>query len=82
MELRRVISVYEKIGEKFLREYSLDDVPLERLKEIIAMKDDDPELFNVYAVGEKELSELAFIVPQLKALDINHVELFYECFTE
>lgn len=36
--------MYEKIGEKFLLEYSLDDVPLERLKEIIAMKDDDPAL--------------------------------------
>jgi hypothetical protein len=82
MKLRRVISVYEKEGEKFLSEYSLNDVPIERLKEIIAVKDDDPELFDVHPIGEKERYMLAFLVPQLKELDFNQVELFYECFSE
>jgi hypothetical protein len=82
MELRRVISVYEKKGEKFLFEYSLNDVPLDRIKAIITVKDDDAELYDVYSLGEKELSELACLVPQLKELDFNQVELFYECFTE
>jgi hypothetical protein len=54
MELRRVISVYEKKGEKFLFEYSLNDVPLDRIKAIITVKDDDAELYDVYSLGEKE----------------------------
>lgn len=82
MELKRVISVYKKNSDKFLSEYSLNDVPLNRLKAIITLKDDDSELFDVYPLGEKELSKLAFLVPQLKELDFNRVELFYECFTE
>jgi hypothetical protein len=82
MELKRVISVYKKNSDEFLSEYSLNDVPLNRLKAIITLKDDDSELFDVYPLGEKELSKLAFLVPQLKELDFNRVELFYECFTE
>jgi hypothetical protein len=60
----------------------LNDVPLNRIKAIITLKDDDSELFDVYPLGEKELSKLAFLIPQLKELDFNRVELFYECFTE
>jgi hypothetical protein len=82
MELIRVISVYEKKGEKFLCEYSLNGLTLERLKAIITVNDDDFDLFDVYHLGEKELSEFVFLVPQLRELDFNQVELFLECYTK
>lgn len=47
MELKRIISVYKKNSDEFLSEYSLNDVPLNRLKAIITLKDDDSELFDV-----------------------------------
>ncbi len=82
MNVRRVISVYEKDGEKLLSEFSVSSIPLDRLRKIIKAKDDDPELYQVYPLGAAELVAFATLVPKMKELDSVKVELFYECFTE
>jgi len=82
MNVKRVISVYEKDGEKLLSEYLISSIPLDRLKEIIKAKDDDPELYQVYSLGEVELLAFATLIPKMKELDSVKIELFYECFTE
>lgn len=82
MKLKRVIAIYEKQGDKFLYDYSINDVEIEKLKAIISANENDPDLFDVYFIGEKEFSELVNFIPQLKELDFEQVELFYECYTE
>jgi hypothetical protein len=82
MKLKRVIAIYEKQGDKFLYDYSINDVEIEKLKAIISANENDPDLFDVYVIGEKECSELVNFIPQLKELDFEQVELFYECYTE
>lgn len=82
MNVMRVITVYEKNGEKLLSEYSIEGVLLEKIKEIIKAKEDDPDLYQVYSLGESELFAFSFFIPDLKGIDLKKMELFYECFTE
>ena len=82
MNVRRVISIYERNGEKLLSEYSIAGVSLKEIKEIIKPKKDDPDLYQVYSLEEFELLAFSSFVPDLKGVDLKKVELFYECFSE
>ena len=82
MKLTRVISVYEKHGEDFIREFSLDHISLEILKKILNAKDDDPDLYSIYPIDKSIKDKLILLVPELSLLNESDVKLFYECFTE
>ena len=79
--MTRVITVYEKNGEKLLSEYSIEGVPLEQIQRIIKASENDPDLFQIYPLGQSELLAFSSYIPKLKEIDFANVELFYECFS-
>jgi hypothetical protein len=82
MKINRVISVYEKKGEALVREIELNGVPLEKLKQIFSAPADDKELYDVYPINTEVINELIFFIPELIELDLNTVDLYYECYSE
>jgi len=80
MDVKRVISAYEKNGSKLLSEFSIDSLPLKRIKEIVAPNKGDLGLYQVYPIGETELKALVVLCPEMKKFDLSKVDLYYECF--
>jgi hypothetical protein len=81
MDVMRVIAVYEKDGEKLLHEYPINkDISVDRLKEIITTRDNDPEIYQIYPLSMSEWMAFSVFMPEIKELDLAKVELFYECF--
>jgi hypothetical protein len=46
------IEEYFKVGEDFSREYLINEIPIEKLKNIIAERDGDEELYLSYEITE------------------------------
>lgn len=82
MKLIRVIAIYDKAEENLLSEQVISEVPLEKLKTILTAKKDDPELLQIYSLGETEIEAFAAPFPQLREFDSSQVEMYYECFAE
>jgi hypothetical protein len=80
MNVSREISIYEKYGSALIESF-VTNIPVETLAHILNVKiDDDPNLYKVYPVNEIQYSMLMQITPELKGVDFNSCEVFYECF--
>ena len=80
MEVIRVVSVYDKVKENLIEEFELK-VPLDILKEIFKVDDDDdPNMYKVYHITETNLPSLVKLIPELGKFNFNNVDLTYECF--
>jgi len=79
MEVKRVISVYDKVKDNLIEEVEID-IPVDVLRKILNVGSDDFNVFKVYPITEDLLEKFIAIVPDLSKLSFDKVDLFYECF--
>jgi hypothetical protein len=80
MNVQRVIAIYEKDGEKQLKEIILSESIFSSLEKIINKDADDPNAYKVYRITKNQFLKLLAILPKLSNIDFNKVELFFECY--
>ena len=71
IRVERSINIYSKDGDELLEEISVDNIPFERLKEIVPPKEDDPLLYDGYSLEENQVKDINLylekqIVPNFK----------------
>jgi len=80
MEVKREIAVYQKKGDKFIESFKID-ISANILINILKVDaEDDPNVYLLYTIDKEQYSEFQKLIPTLKNIDFNDVELFYECF--
>jgi hypothetical protein len=79
MKVIREITIYQKEGEELIDSF-LINLPKDVLIKILNVDlDDDPDIYKVYSVNEKQYADLSRLDIQLPIYDFNTVEVFYEC---
>lgn len=80
MKIIREIAFYEKTGETHIESFSIN-IPLAKLISILDVDiEDDPEVYKIYEINENQFLELQKFVPELKRIDFEKIDVFYECF--
>jgi hypothetical protein len=80
MNVSREIAFYEKTGETHIESFPIN-IPLTKLISILDVDiEDDPEVYKIYEINEKQFLELQKFVPELKRIDFENIDVFYECF--
>ena len=80
MEVKRVISKYNNVDGSLLSDYSIDHIPVDKLKEILQVEPDDEQVLKVYKIDINQLAKFSQYVPDLQKGNLGAVEFFYECF--
>lgn len=76
----REIAIYQKEGDKFIESFVID-LSVDKLINILNVDtDEDPNVYMVYDINKEQFLQLQNIIPNLKEIDFDNVELFYECF--
>jgi hypothetical protein len=79
MEVKRVISVYDKVKDNLIEEIEID-IPVDVLREILNVESDDFNVFKIYPITDAQLRKFIEMVPKLSKWSSDKVDLFYECF--
>jgi len=58
MNIERIITVFDRNSESHVSDINIDIINIEMLKRIFHPDDDDPLMYNVYEIAEKEANEL------------------------
>jgi len=58
LRVERTINVYSKDGDEPLEEINVDNIPFEKLKDIVPSNDDDPQLYDGYELNERQLNAI------------------------
>lgn len=71
LRIERTICCYLKNGDELLWEINADNIPFERLREIVPPNEDDPLLYDGYELDENQIASInAFlekeIIPDFK----------------
>lgn len=80
MKVKRVISKYNNSDDSLLSDYSIDHIPVAKLKEILQVEPDDEQVLKVYKIDSSQLAKFSQYVPDLQKGNLEAVEFFYECF--
>ncbi|RXR21479.1 DUF7683 domain-containing protein [Flavobacterium stagni] len=76
----REIAIYQKEGDKYIKSFEID-LSAEKLINILNVDTDkDPNVYMVYAINKAQFLQLQKLIPNLKEINFENVELFYECF--
>jgi hypothetical protein len=80
MKVSREIAIYQKEGEKYIESFEID-LSVDKLVNILNVDtDEDPNVYMVYDINKEQYLQIQKIIPSLKEIDFDNVELFYECF--
>ncbi len=80
MKVSREIAIYQKEGDKYIESFEID-LSVDELVNILNVNtDEDPNVYMVYDISKEQYSQIQKIIPKLKEIDFDNVELFYECF--
>jgi hypothetical protein len=80
MEVVRVISIYEKAGEKLVEEVEILDLSLDALKGIVKPDEDDPKLYKAYGLTEVQYNIFKSQMSKLDNFKYTEYDFYYECF--
>lgn len=80
MKVIREIAIYQKDGDKFIESFEIDFSVDELIKILHVDIEEDPNVYKVYDLNKEQYSQILKIVPNLKEIDFDNFELFYECF--
>jgi hypothetical protein len=83
MKVGRMITAFEKNGEKFLFdiEFELSErLTLEQILEIVPPKENDPLLYDPYSLAESQFDFLRKHLPALQPYDFQSYDWFLEAF--
>jgi hypothetical protein len=81
MKIRRVISVYSTINDKLIDEFSIDDLPIGILKEILNITN-DLDIFKIHLISKEQLIRFSEFIPELTQIKMDKIELYVECFQD
>lgn len=79
MKVNRVIGVYERTSDKHIKDVSLNEVSIDRLKEIMNPSVDDPDLYMIYKINIQQYQLLVNLVPLLSDENFDNSDMYYEC---
>lgn len=80
MKLIREIVVYQKQGDKLIESFEID-LSVDELIDILNVnKLEDPEVYMVYKINQDQYSKFKYKMSNLKEIDFNNFEIFYECY--
>jgi len=82
MKVKRAICVYSTINDKLIDEYSIDNIPVIELREILNADKDDVDVYKVYPVSKEQLQKLINFVPELSKIEFEDIELYADCYQE
>jgi hypothetical protein len=82
MKVRRVVSVYDLISDKLIKEISIDDIPIVELRTILNVDKNDLDVYQVYPISYEQLSKFINFIPELSDLSIDNAGLYVECFQD
>lgn len=82
MKVKRVICTYSTVNDKLIDEFSIDNIPVEELRDILNVDKDDLEVYKVYSISKEQLSKLINFVPELSRVKLKDIELYAECYQE
>ena len=74
----RAISSYSKLTERLVTEISIG-LTLEQLKTIFTPREDDPLMYDVYAISENEAIQLRQLDAAIQ-LDAEQLDNYLECY--
>ena len=80
MDVNRIIAVYEKIGERLIKEIDINCISVNVLITIITTDEGDTDLYKVYKITKLQYQKLVEIVPELSKVEFKNADIFYECY--
>lgn len=81
MIIKRVISIYNSENDRLLSEIDISNISVSFLNEIFDAKEDDPNLFMIYKINERQYAELVKYVPILSGIEFKSShEIYLECY--
>lgn len=83
MKVDRVITFFEKHGDKFIDEVSIDNITIADLEKIIGIFEDDPNLYKVYKLSKDQyLLFLEKLPDKLSEFNFDNYDVFCECYNQ
>lgn len=80
MKVTREIAVYQKNGDKYFESFEIDLLVDELVNILNVNTNEDPNVYMVYNINKEQYSKFQKLIPILKEIDFDDVELSYECF--
>ena len=78
--VERTINIYSKDGDDPLEEINIDNIPFEKLREIIPPKEDDPLLYDGYSLEEKQIALINYYLQNKIVPDFEKYNYILECY--
>ncbi|GHS92930.1 hypothetical protein FACS1894203_5540 [Bacteroidia bacterium] len=78
MKIERLISCFDIKTEKLIREYNIDNIDFETLKEIIKPNKNDPLMYNPYKIKKNQVDKLEKLVDM--KFDLGNYIYQVDCF--
>lgn len=82
MKVKRVICTYSTINDELIDEFSIENIPVIELRNILKVDNDDIEVYKVYSVSKEQLLKLINFVPELQKIELKDIEVYAECYQE
>lgn len=82
MEVIRYISIFDKQTDKLLQEVKVSFISLNDLVEIVGFHDEDPHLYKVYFLDEKQFEKINEFLKEPIRKDFSNTVYTLDCFTK
>ncbi len=82
MSVKRFISLFDSQSDKLLQEIDISYILLDDLIKICGFHDEDPYLYKIYFLGEKELNDFNKILKEPIKMDFIKKTYTLDCFLE
>ncbi len=81
MKIKRLILVFEKNGNKLVKEIVANDLNEEIIKMIFKSKEDDPDFYHPYLIDESKYKSLIDYEVELRNYPYSDFEFYLEAVT-
>lgn len=79
MIVSREIALYQKKDDSYIESFEID-LSINELVSILNVDVlVDPDVYMIYQINKEQYSKIHKLIPNLKEIDFNKVDLFYEC---
>ncbi|TAL45882.1 MAG: hypothetical protein EPN92_06905 [Chitinophagaceae bacterium] len=74
VEIERSVNIYQNSDNELVEEIIID-IPLEKLKEIVTAKEEDPSLYEAYLLNDQQLEKINLLLE--KKIEPDFTQFFY-----
>ena len=83
MKVKRVISVYNLLDDKLIREIDLGNIQVSLLSKILTSNDEDPNFYMIYKLNKEQFLNFIRFAPLLSTITFDsNVEIYLESYQE